>query len=104
MSTLDDLMVATQHLIGWEDGAEELARLRRCAKKWAHKQWAWTYDEHGAPAGIYCLSSREALSPAGRMLMCGKIGTSKFGWDESTVVHAHDCDAAIILGLEREPA
>lgn len=57
--------------------SEELSRLRRCAERWAHEQ---------ADSDVYnyCQHCRKPIHGGGP--------------------HAHDCDAAIILGLDREPA
>ena len=62
---------------------ERLALLERCAEKWAKN---CVEDSPLSPGGWCCWS-------------CGVISLPT-----SPEKHAHDCDAAIILGLEREPA
>lgn len=76
MSVLDDLMVATQHLIGWEEGAAELARLRRMADAYAH----------------WCVRDIENM---GRCDCCGRARAHQ-------PEHTATCDVAAHLGLPRE--
>lgn len=81
MSVLDDLMVATQHLIGWEEGAAELARLRRMAD-------------------LLCAEylDRNGRNGPGRYCRCCK----RNGPFCDVLVHRATCDVAIHLGLPRE--
>ena len=79
---LDELMVATQHLIGWEEGAAELARLRRMADAYARERLF--VDVH-MYTGDFIYGCKE----------CGRIT------DEDRK-HTATCDVAIHLGLPRE--
>jgi len=75
---LDELMVATQHLIGWEEGAAELARLRRMADAYAKS----ATDYRGTNTCAHC---RRFTYPGTAM----------------SVPHTATCDVAIHLGLQR---
>lgn len=92
MSVLDDLMVATQHLIGWEEGAEELARLRRMAdllaKRWVDKVGQSHQRGPGAPLFTY-------------VYMCNVCSNEA---ETPDVIHTATCDVAIHLNLPREGA
>ncbi len=67
--------------------AKHLARIERRAKDWAKgAQGGDSY--HGEPC-TYCDS-------------CNRSVDGRYGKCDAARPHAHDCDAAIILDLERE--
>lgn len=67
--------------------AKHLARLERCAKKWAHTVVIPSCD------GFRCLCCQ-------RLVLATHYNENRS--EVEKLRHAHDCDAAHILGLERE--
>lgn len=90
MKPIELLLYAAKHLLdagGSRDAHEEYARLERRAKDWAKgAQGGDSY--HGEPC-TYCDS-------------CNRSVDGRYGKCDVFRPHAHDCDAAIILDLERE--
>lgn len=66
---------------------EKSARLERCAKKWAHTVVIPSCD------GFRCLCCQ-------RLVLATHYNENRS--EVEKLQHAHDCDAAHILGLERE--